>query len=480
MTEFAVSVDIGSTWTKGALVDLGSALPLARAEAPTTTDDLSRGFEKVYAPLAEAAVRHGRRNIETFLSSSAKGGLRIAAIGIVPDLTLKAAKLAAASAGGKVVAGYSYRLKSRDIEQLAATTPDLILLAGGTDGGDESYILGNAEALASSSIEAAFVYAGNAAVRDEVLYLLSAAGKRVIGTDNLLPDLDRLEYDGARKAIAELFLERIIEGRGLSAVRSRCSAEPRATPAAVFDLVRVLDEGGYPGTGGGLLVVDMGGATTDVYSASDAFAGGTNSVYRGIPEPRVKRSVEGDLGLRVSARQVLELGLNEAEAALGSGGGTELEAWVAAVSADTGRLPRTVREHELDAFLSKVCVAESVRRHAGTVQGVYTASGLVWVQTGKDLSRVNVAIGTGGALAREGSGSLFRSSLAMKDEKQPKAIAQAQRSLMPDGEAVRYFRDAEYLIPLAANLATKHAEVARELALSGLVEEDGRSGRHGA
>lgn len=112
MAELAVSVDIGSTWTKGALVDLGEARSLARAETPTTTDDLSRGFETVYAPLAKDAAQRGKKDIETFLSSSAKGGLRIAAIGIVPDLTLKAAKLAASSAGGKVVATYSYRLKT--------------------------------------------------------------------------------------------------------------------------------------------------------------------------------------------------------------------------------------------------------------------------------------------------------------------------------------------------------------------------------
>lgn len=470
MAELAISVDIGSTWTKGILVDLGDARSLMRSEAPTTTDDLSRGFQAVWAPLAQEGRRRGAPDVETFLSSSAKGGLRIAAVGIVPELTLKAARLAAASAGGKVVATSSYRLKERDLEALAASAPDLILLAGGTDGGDESYVLGNAAALASSSLTAAVVYAGNVDARDEALAILRGAGKSAVGVENLLPALDRLDYDGARKAIAELFLERIIEGRGLSAVRSRCSGEPRPTPAAVFDLVRALDARALSGAEGGFLLVDMGGATTDVYSACVVFAGAADTVYRGIPEPRIKRSVEGDLGLRVSARNLLELCRPGAEAALGPDGGTELEAWVASVSAETGRLPRTERERVLDAYLASSCVGESIRRHAGVVEGVYTATGLVWVQTGKDLSRIGRAIGTGGALARAGSASLFRAALGIAPGQSDEPTARPRRALLP-GKDIRYWRDADYILPLAANLVEKHEAAATELALAGLVEE---------
>lgn len=354
----------------------------------------------------------------------------------------------------------------------------MILLAGGTDGGDETYVMGNAAILASSAIDAAFVYAGNAAVRDEVLAILRGAGKRAIGADNILPELDRLECDGARGAIAELFLERIIEGRGLSAVRSRCSAEPRPTPAAVLDLVRAIDAKGVEGFENGFLLVDMGGATTDVYSACEAFGGGADTVYRGIPEPRIKRSVEGDLGLRVSARTLLEV-VMEGAGKIGSEDRADLEAWVASVSSDTGRLPHTERERALDAFLAVACIEESVRRHAGCIEGVYTASGLVWVQTGKDISKIGAAIGTGGSLAREGSGSLFRAALGKKETGKTGTSLRERRSLMPDGEAIRYFRDEDYLIPLAANLAAKYEEAAAELALAGLVEEDGHSGGHG-
>ncbi len=469
MAELAISVDIGSTWTKGALVDLSTARAIARSEAPTTPDDLSRGFEAVWGPLSAEGERRGARECETFLSSSAKGGLRIAAIGIVPDLTLKAARLAAASAGGKVVATFSYRLHGRDIEALAAAESDLVLLAGGTDGGDESYALGNAAALAASPVDAAVVYAGNAAVRDEVLAILRGAGKRAVGVDNILPDLDRLECAGARDAIAALFLERIIEGRGLSAVRARCSAEPRPTPAAVFDLVTAMDGRGGVGGTRGFLLADMGGATTDVYSACEPFAGTADTVYRGIPEPRIKRSVEGDLGLRVSARNLWELCRAGADAALGAPGAAELERWVADVSAETGRLPRTDRERALDDYLAVSCLAESIRRHAGSAEGVYTATGLVWVQTGRDLSGIGAAIGSGGALARSGSGALFRAALDAAGVS-PDA-ARPRRVLTPRGYGLRYWRDAQYLIPLAANLSVKYEDVAVELAAAGLVEE---------
>ena len=181
--------------------------------------------------------------------------------------------------------------------------------------------------------------------------------------------------------------------------------------------------------------------------------------------------VEGDLGLRVSARNLWELCRYGADAALGAGSAACLERWVADVSEETGRLPRTEREKRLDAYLAVSCLTESIRRHAGTAEGVYTATGLVWVQTGKDLSGIGAAIGSGGALARSGSGALFRAALGAAGGSADQVAIRPRRVLTPRGDGLRYWRDADYLIPLAANLSVKYEEVAAELAASGLVEE---------
>ena len=114
-----------------------------------------------------------------------RGGLTIAAIGLVPDLTLKAAKMAAASAGGKVIASFAYKLTQADIGTLEKLKSDIILLSGGTDGGDETYVLHNARMLAASSVGSFILYAGNQAVREPVLDILRRSGKEASATANI-------------------------------------------------------------------------------------------------------------------------------------------------------------------------------------------------------------------------------------------------------------------------------------------------------
>ena len=206
MREELVSIDIGSTYTKGALflrTEEGLRL-VQRVITPTTQEDLSQGFAKVYTqltglPYGEAReeeprkgepvtrVSPGRRQGEeetrkregepttrsypgnkegetratprVRFSSSAKGGLRIAAIGLVPDLTLQIARLAAWSAGGKIVADSSYKLREDRLSEILRTSPDIVLFTGGTDGGNEETVLWNAKKLAASSFSGTILYA---------------------------------------------------------------------------------------------------------------------------------------------------------------------------------------------------------------------------------------------------------------------------------------------------------------------------------
>lgn len=471
MAALALSIDIGSTWTKGILVDIKAQRCIHREETPTTVENLVTGFNRVYQALMDRTPeqRKGAENPEVFVSSSAKGGLTITAIGLVPDLTLKAAKMAAASAGGKIVASFSYKLTAADIEAIEEKNSDIILLSGGTDGGDETYVLHNARMLAGSALASAILYAGNQAVRDQVLDILENAGKKAKATENILPDLDSVQVDQARQAIADIFLERIIEGRGLAAVRDICSADPRPTPAAVYDLAGLLDD-----TDEGLLMLDMGGATTDVYTVSDPYGEQTDRIYRGLPETRLKRTVEGDLGLRVSARFAAEIGAAYIQRILDNRGRKAFEAWVELISGNTGLLPLSEVEQRSDDILATICAAESIARHGGSLTPTFTPGGLMWIQQGKDLRRVHRIIGSGGRLAQPGSIAIIRSALEdyfPAEKERSKSSWPRTERLMPNFDELVYERDGEYIIPLAANLALVHPEVAKALVIHSLQRE---------
>jgi uncharacterized protein (TIGR01319 family) len=254
---------------------------------------LSRGFAAVRRVLA---AEEGGSGARVYFSSSARGGLKIAALGLTPDLTLSIARMAACSAGGKIVKAFSYRLTEEELAELEALAPDIVLFTGGTDGGSERTNLQNASLLASSRLAAVILYAGNRKIRSEVLALL--AGKEAVAADNIMPDVGDVAIEPARDVIRRIFLEKIVDGKGLSRVVRDVGTAPKPTPLAVYDLVGAIPAA-CPGWDD-FAVIDMGGATTDFYSHTESFHGGDAVLLKGLREPRLKRTVEGDLGLRVS------------------------------------------------------------------------------------------------------------------------------------------------------------------------------------
>ena len=132
-----IAVDIGSTFTKGGLFRLeGGDLQLdGRASVPTTAADLGEGVVRVLESLSSAPAGTPPealyRQYPVHLSSSARGGLRIAAVGLTPALTLQAARLAACSAGGRVIGAHAFSLTDEDVRALERDAPDIVLLAGG-------------------------------------------------------------------------------------------------------------------------------------------------------------------------------------------------------------------------------------------------------------------------------------------------------------------------------------------------------------
>src|SRR3954451_12898837 len=185
--------DFGSTYTKLSLVDPEEGRLLARAEAPTSIGtDLMEGYAAALGAAERAAG--GRVEVEEALAaSSAGGGLRVAAVGLVADLTAAAAHQAALNAGARVEAVLAGSLDEEQLDELQAARPEIVLFAGGTDGGQAELVLENARRLAGRGLGGYAVVACNADVAEEAAQLLRAAGTEAEVAGNVMPALGRLE-----------------------------------------------------------------------------------------------------------------------------------------------------------------------------------------------------------------------------------------------------------------------------------------------
>jgi uncharacterized protein (TIGR01319 family) len=377
-----VCADVGSTYTKVAVVDLDAGELAGRADHPTTTgDDVLRGLD---AAVAAACAGLGRAAADApwYVCSSAGGGLRLAVVGYEPLITARAGHRVGLSAGARVVHVAAGRLDAAAVRALRADRPDLVLLVGGTDGGDADVLRHNADRLARARLRLPVVVAGNADARDDVTAALAAAGVPVTATANVLPALGVLEPGPARAAIRDVFLRHVIGGKRLSRGRRFPALVRAATPDAVLAAVELLADT----AGVDLAVVDVGGATTDVYTALTpdpeehgrvrAEAAGT--LWRA-------RTVEGDLGVRAGAPGVVAAARAERLSGVDAG----LEEAAARRAADPGFAATGDREREVDRRLVELAAVIAVRRHARAEPDG---------GPGRDLRAVRWLVGSGGVL----------------------------------------------------------------------------------
>jgi len=457
MTTAALLIDFGSTYTKLRAIDLDRRRILGSGQGPSTVStDIMIGMK---AGLDDLERRLGGlpRFKYRLASSSAAGGLRMVTVGLVRELTAEAARRAALGAGAKLVGAFAYRLTASDVERIVSLAPDILLLAGGTDGGNSDVIVHNAQVLGRSALACAIVLAGNRNAADDARAAL--AGRQVLVTDNVMPEFNVLHIEPARAAIRQVFIDRIVHAKGIDRAQAEFDRVLMPTPAAVLEGARLLADGcdGISGLGA-LLVIDPGGATTDVHSVANGEPSAPGVIVQGLPEPRVARTVEGDLGMRHNAANIVELvgvGAIAAEAGLDT---ASVAALVAEISADFDRLPRTAGEIALDRALVCAAVKHAVIRHCGTVDTVHTVTGPVAVQHGKDLSEVNAVIGTGGALVHNPDPRSVL-EMALADPAMP-------RSLRP--KAPKLLLDRHYLLYACGLLGTVEPQAALEIALANL------------
>src|SRR5437868_6667935 len=215
-----LAVDFGSTYTKAVLFDLASADVVATAQSPSTVaSDVTIGLGRVLDDLGRR-TRIDLRRVRALACSSAAGGLRVAVSGLVPALSLEAARRAALGAGAKIVSAHGYKLTARTLAEIEATDPDIVLLAGGTNGGDEEVILHNARVFAGSAMSTPVIVAGNECVAQDCVDLLAEANKPVRLARNLLPEVGRVDVASVHATIRDLFITGITHAKGIDRVAS--------------------------------------------------------------------------------------------------------------------------------------------------------------------------------------------------------------------------------------------------------------------
>jgi uncharacterized protein (TIGR01319 family) len=458
--------DFGSTYTKLSLVEPEEGRLLARAEAPTSIGtDLMDGYgaalEAAKASLGEAVTIE-----EGLAASSAGGGLRVAAVGLVEDLTAAAARQAALNAGARVGAVLAGSLSEEQLAELQATRPEIVLFAGGTDGGQTELVLENARRLASSGLGAHFVIACNSQVAEEAASLLRAAGAPAEVAGNVMPELGKIEIESARRVILRVFLEHVIGGKGLSVNPDFERMVQMPTPEAVLEGTQLLSRGteSLPGVGD-VMVLDIGGATTDVHSTRLIEAATPGIEDPLLPPPSTLRTVEGDLGLRSGAAGVLVADARwiGTESELDE---TSIRQSVSHRSEDAKWIPDNAEEARLDFLLAAGCATHAIRRHCGTMLLTRGEGGPpTLVRDGPDLREVERVFGTGGVFAHRDDGSqILRVALERR----------APRSLAP--KEPRLGVDSNYVLAAAGLLSTRDPEAAMRLLRSELLLPDNSTG----
>jgi len=476
-------VDVGSTCTKAVLVDPADGTLLGRAEHPTTIDtDVLDGVDACLIALGldpgTAYDGAGGPDARVLLCSSAGGGLRIAVVGNEALVTAEAGRRVALSSGGVVVAvaavgaggaGGAVEVPLPLDPAVDLGSPDVVLLTGGTDGGNTEAPIAAARALVAGGWQGPVVYAGNPDARDRVAEVLD--GRPVATADNVVPRIGVLHPDGARSAVREVFLRHVIGGKGLSSRgggRAFADLVRGATPDLVLTGVETLasvladapDAPDVPGGRGDVVVVDVGGATTDVHSVVDVDpeqgAGGTAGpgLSREVVAPTaLTRTVEGGLGVRWSAVTTLDAGPDPDPAATPV---ADLAGEAGRRTADPGLLAATATDWAADEAIARRAAGWALRRHAGRSRVVVGPDGRVVERTGVDLRKAALVVASGGVLRHGPDGVVHR------------VLAGSVGPGLPGGwqlpEAARVVVDADYVLAAVGLLADLHPAAARGLA----------------
>ena len=447
--------EIGSTTTVvNAFDQLETDNPvfLAQGQAPTSVKegDVNIGLQ--------AAIEDMKKNLHIenedinykhmLATSSAAGGLRMTVHGLVYDMTVKAAKEAALGAGANIHLVTSGKLTKVDMLKIDKIKPNIILIAGGVDYGERETAIYNSEIIAASDLDIPVIYAGNIAVADDVKLIFESYSKEknLHLVPNVYPKIDILNIEPTREVIQDIFEKHITEAKGMEKIREMVNGPIIPTPGAVMKASKILKD-----EIGDLVTIDVGGATTDIHSVTE----GTEKVNKILvePEPVAKRTVEGDLGVFINKKNIVDIiKIEKLEKELNMTP-EDIEKFT---NSDIA-IPQTEEHKRFIERLTKEAVIVSINRHAGGYR-TYFGGKSDTLAFGKDLTAVKWIVGTGGALTR----------LTAREEIL-NSISQFNRAdkLLPTAEA-KILIDNDYIMASLGILSSLNKEAAIKLLLKSL------------
>lgn len=379
---------------------------------------------------------------ELIATSSAAGGLRMTVHGLVYDMTVRAAKEAALGAGANIKNITAGKLRKSNLKKIKETNPNIILIAGGVDYGERNTALYNAELIAEMNLDIPVIYAGNIENQEEIKEIFEGTDTELYIVDNVYPNIDELNVEPTRKVIQEVFEKHIVHAPGMEKMRELVTGPIMPTPGAVMEASNLLYE-----DIGDLITIDVGGATTDVHSVTED----SDEIGRILlnPEPKAKRTVEGDLGVYVNMRNIVDsLGIEALAKDLEIS-----EEEVVELVENHKPIPETELEKRFVESLTLYATITAVRRHGGRLKDLYGPSGKKTVAEGKDLTEVKYILGTGGSLTRLPNRVEILKQIALSNR---------GNDLLPNTE-VEILIDNHYIMASLGVMSKRYPEIALKL-----------------
>lgn len=438
--------EIGSTTTVVNAFNQLDTCPVNIGQGQAATSvlegDVNIGLKAAIEDLKMSLGQDSLTYKELIATSSAAGGLRMTVHGLVYDMTVKAAKEAALGAGANIKNITAGKLRKSDLKKIKDINPNIILVAGGVDYGERDTALHNAELIANMNLNIPVIYAGNIENQEEVREVFENKAMELYLVDNVYPKIDELNVEPTRKVIQDVFEKHIVHAPGMEKVREMVTGPIMPTPGAVMEASKLLYE-----DIGNLLTVDVGGATTDVHSVTED----TDEIGRILlnPEPKAKRTVEGDLGVYVNMRNIVKsIGIDIIAKDLNIS-----EDQVNQLVENHKPIPETDFEKLFVEYLTLHATITAVRRHGGRLKHLYGPTGKKTVAEGKDLTGVEYIIATGGALTRLPNRMAILKEIATSNK---------GNDLLPNAEA-KILIDNDYIMASLGVMSKKYPDTALKL-----------------
>lgn len=427
-----LTLEVGSIITKanGFVKNADGILEhVAQGYAPTTIaqGNVGRGIFAAVEEL-EKSSSYGTDTCEVFANSSAAGGLLVTVHGLTYDLTAKAINEACRGTGAVIKKITSGDLSEYDIDEIEEINPKLIVLAGGVDFASKETILNNALKLSAMDIGAPVVYAGNSALRRAVENIFHRTGIEIATLENIFQEVDKFNVKNLSMRLRNLFFKHIIHAPGIERLKALSNHTIISTPQAVLRAAEIFTE-----IAGNALIVDVGGATTDVISA---IKGSNTSVDADANSTmHLKQTIEGDLGVFATAQNIIEIS-NEASRKNKT---NEIVA-----------IPITRSQKEMTQWLCSKAAELSINRHITCASDIFIPSVQKCSVTHEDFSSIKYIIGTGGALAKNESAKDILSSVCIGAEKYSVSLDSAQILI-----------DSDYLFSALGTISVDYPELVR-------------------